>query len=107
MPVAGLALGLSISNYIEVVLLLWLLKRKMGRLNGRSLFNSAWRLVGATGVMTAVMWLVLTQLPAASPWVQLIGGSLAGGLTYLLACFLLGVPEMQNVMVYGRRRLGR
>lgn len=107
LPVAGLALGLTISNYIEVILLLWLLKRKMGRLNGRSLFNSGWRLLGATGMMTAVMWFVLSNLPATSPWVQLIVGGLAGGLTYLLACLLLRAPEMQNVIVYGRRRLGR
>ncbi|MBE2223154.1 MAG: murein biosynthesis integral membrane protein MurJ [Anaerolineae bacterium] len=106
LPLAGLVLGLSISNYIEVALLLWLLRRKLGRLNGRSLFNSTWRLLGATGMMMAVMWVVLTNLPSDSAWIQLILGGLAGGLTYLLACFFLRSPEMQNVIVYGRRRLG-
>ena len=107
LPVAGLALGLTISNYIEVILLLWLLKRKMGGLNGRSLFNSGWRLLAATGMMTAVTSIVITNLPSDSPWVQLIVVGLAGGLTYLLACLLLRVPEMQTVIGYGRRRLGR
>jgi len=105
-PVAGLALGLSISNYIEVVLLLWLLKRKMGRLNGRSLFNSAWRLLGATAMMMAIIWLVLSNLPTDSAWVQLIVAGLAGGLAYLLACLILRVPEMQSFINYGRRRVG-
>jgi len=106
LPLAGLALAFSISNYAEVALLLWLLRRKMGRLNGRTLLNSSWRLLGATGVMTAVMWLVLSNLPD-SAWVQLIAGSLAGGLAYLLACFLLRTPEMESVIGYGRRRLGK
>jgi putative peptidoglycan lipid II flippase len=106
LPVAGLALGLSISNYIEVVLLLWLLKRKMGRLNGRSLLNSAWRLLGATVAMTAVMWFVLSNLPTNSAWVQLMVGSLVGTVVYLLACLILRVPEMQSFIEYGRRRAG-
>jgi putative peptidoglycan lipid II flippase len=106
LPVAGLALGLSISNYIEVVLLLWLLKRKMGRLNGRSLLNSAWRLLGATVAMTAVMWFVLSNLPTNSAWVQLMVSGLVGTVVYLLACLILRVPEMQSFIEYGRRRAG-
>jgi putative peptidoglycan lipid II flippase len=107
LPLAGLVLGLSISNYIEVVVLLWLLRRKMGRLDGRSLLNSSWRLLGATVAMTAVMWLLLSNLPSNSAWVQLIVGGITGSLTYLLACFVLGVPELESLMGYGRRRLGR
>ena len=106
LPLAGLVLGLSISNYIEVALLLWLLKRKLGRLNGRSLFNSSWRLLGATAAMAAVMWLLLSNLPSDSSWLQLVVGGLAGGLTYLLFCLFLRVPEMQSFVNYGRRRVG-
>ena len=95
---AGLALGLSISNYIEVVLLLWLLKRKMGRLNGRSLFNSAWRLLGATGMMTAVMWFVLSKLPSDSPWVQLIVGGLGGWADVFTGLFTL--TRARNAELY-------
>ncbi len=104
LPLAGLALAFSISNYVEVALLLWLLWRKMGRLDGRSLFNSSWRLLGATGAMTAVLWLVLTWLPADSVWAQLLVGGAAGSVTYLLACWLLRVPEMQRFLEYGLRR---
>jgi putative peptidoglycan lipid II flippase len=106
LPLAGLALAFSISNYAEVGLLLWLLRRKMGRLNGRVLLDSSRRLLGAAGVMTAVLWLTLSNLPD-SAWVQLIAGTLAGGLAYLLACFLLRAPEMESVVGYGRRRLGK
>jgi len=106
LPLAGLVLGLSISNYIEVALLLWLLKRKLGRLNGRSLFNSAWRLLGATAIMAAIIWLILSNLPTDSAWIQLIVAGLAGSLAYLLACLILRVPEMQNFIHYGRRRVG-
>ncbi len=107
LPVAGLALGLSISNYIEMALLLWLLRRKMGRLNGRSLLNSLWRLIGATGIMMAAMWWALSNMPSASAWLQLIVGGLLGGLVYLIACILLRVPEMQSFIDYGRQRISR
>jgi hypothetical protein len=52
------------------------------------------------------MWLVLSNLPPDSRWAQLILGSMAGGLAYLLACLIFRVPEMQNVIAYGRRRVG-
>lgn len=107
LPVAGLALGLSISNYIEVVLLLWLLKRKMGRLNGRSLINSSWRLLGSTVTMIAAMWFVLENLSTDSAWAQLIIGGVVGSLAYLVACLIFRVPEMQSFINYGRMRLGR
>ncbi|MFO7682472.1 MAG: lipid II flippase MurJ, partial [Chloroflexota bacterium] len=105
LPLAGLALGFSISNYVEVLLLLWLLRRKIGRLNGRSLLNSSWRLLGAGGAMTAVLWLFLALLPASSNWILLMIGGALGGVTYLLVCLLLRVPELQSFISYGRRRL--
>jgi len=107
LPLAGLALGFRISNYVEVALLLWLLRRKIGRLNGRSLFNSTWRLIGAGGAMTAVLWLLVVMLPASSDWILLVMGGVLGGAAYLLACLLLRVPELQSFIDYGRRRLKR
>jgi len=106
LPLGGLALGFSLSNYFEVALLLWLLRRKMGRLEGRALVAGGWRLAIAAGLMTAVTFFTLTLIPA-SPWWHLLVGSAVGGLVYLLACAVLGVKELDQFVQYGRRRLKR
>lgn len=105
LPLGGLALGYSLSNYFEVALLLWLLRRKMGRLAGRALLEGGGKMLLAAGSMTAVLLLTLAQLPA-SPWWQIIIGSAVGGAAYLLACALLRVQELGQILAYGRRRLG-
>ncbi|MBK8985472.1 MAG: murein biosynthesis integral membrane protein MurJ [Chloroflexi bacterium] len=106
LPLGGLALGFSLSNYVEVALLLWLLRRKMGRLEGRALLDGGWRMGLAAGLMTAVTLFTLARIPA-TPWPQLIVGSVVGGAAYLLACALLRVQELGQFVAYGRRRLGR
>lgn len=106
LPLGGLALGFSLSNYFEVALLLWLLRRKMGRLEGRALLDGGWRMSVAAGVMTAVTLFTLSLIPD-SPWWHLLAGSAAGGAAYLLACALLRVKELGQFVAYGRRRLGR
>jgi putative peptidoglycan lipid II flippase len=106
LPLGGLALGYSLSNYFEVALLLWLLRRKMGTLAGRALLVGGAKMLLAAGVMTAVLLFTLSQMPANPVW-QIIIGSLIGGLVYLLACALLRVQELGQILAYGRRRLGR
>ena len=105
LPVGGLALGYSLSNIFEVALLLWLLRRKMGRLAGRALLEGGGKMLLATGGMTAVLLFTLAQLPD-NAWAQLIIGSAVGGAAYLLACAVLRVKELGQIIAYGRRRLG-
>lgn len=103
LPLGGLALGYSLSNYFEVALLLWLLRRKMGRLAGRALLEGGGKMLLAAGGMTAVLLFTLARLPA-NPWAQLIVGSIVGGAAYLAACALLRVKELGQILAYGRRR---
>ncbi len=94
-PIGGVALGLSISNFFEVGLLLWLLRRKMGGINGRSLLDGIWRMGLAGSVMALAVWLA-TQLPvvAANNLFQLLVGGITGGISYLSVTILLGVQEV-------------
>ncbi len=61
LPLAGLALGHSLANILEVSLLLELLRRKMGGLNGRSLLNGAGRMVIAAVLAGFVAWVAVIQ----------------------------------------------
>lgn len=103
-PLGGLALGFSLSNFVEVLVLLWLLWRKMRGVNGRSLLDGLWRMGLATLLMIGAIWLTLSWLAESGALQQVLLGGLAGGVVYLLACWVLRVAEIQQFWGYGRRR---
>ncbi len=107
-PALGaLALGFSLSNYLEVGVLLWLLRRKLGHLNGAQFMSGAWRMVLAAAVMGGALWILLSQIDEDAVWLQLVLGVLVGGAVYLLGCLLLRVRELQQMITIGRDRLSR
>lgn len=104
-PLGGLTLGFSLSNVLEVCLLLWLLRRRLGGLHGRVLLDGLWRMSIASVLMAASMWWVLQQIDSSSLWVQALIGGLVGGLVYLGVCWGLRLKELQQLVGYGRRRI--
>ncbi len=106
-PVGAPALGLSLSNFIEVGVLMWLLRRKMGTINGRMIVDGIWRMVAASAVMAIVLWVLLPRLNVDANWLRLIGGTLASGVAYLLVSALLRVKEQSQLLGVGKRILGR
>lgn len=107
LPLGGLALGFSLSNVIEVLLLLWLLRRKLGGIQGYSLLNGLWRMGAATLLMAGGMWLVQGWLGGTAVLLRLIVVGSVGGLIYLAACAVLRLDELSRLWQYGRRRLNR
>ena len=107
LPLGGLALGLSISNVLELLLLLWLLRRKMGYLHGRALLDGLWRMSAASLLMGGAMWGMLAILNISNLWLQLIVGSTIGAVVYLAGCIALNVRELKQFWEYGLRRLKR
>lgn len=106
-PLGGLALGFSISNVIEVLVLLWLLRYKLGGIQGRSLLNGLWRMLVATLLMAGGMWLSQSRLAQAANLLQLIVVSGVGSVIYVLVCAGLRLEELNQLWQYGRRRLNR
>jgi putative peptidoglycan lipid II flippase len=106
-PAGGLALGYSVSTFLELGLLLWLLRRKMGGLDGRHLLDGLWRMGLATVLMTAVTYLIHEQFSnLAALWLLLLG-SIGGGMVYLGACYLFKVGEIEQLVGMGLARFGR
>jgi len=106
-PLGALALGFTISNYIEVGLLLWLLRRKLGHLSGALFFSGAWRMLIAAVLMAGVTWFLLSWIDDDTDWLKLIAGGLAGAVVYFLACLFLRVSELQQILAAARSRLAR
>lgn len=107
LPLGGLALGFSLSNSLEVLVLLWLLRRKLGGIQGYSLLNGLWRMCVATALMAGGMWLVLGWLGDTAVLLRLIFVSGVGGVIYVLVCAILRLEELTRLWQYGRRRIGR
>jgi len=57
MGVQGLALATSISNGLNAVLLMWLLKREVGRLDGTRILRSLLRMMPACVALGTICWL--------------------------------------------------
>nr|WP_290668964.1 murein biosynthesis integral membrane protein MurJ [Ardenticatena sp.] len=98
-PHAGLALANTIATTIEALLLLWLLRQRMGGLEGRRLLHATTRLGMAALGMGALLWLGLrlpwlAALPAAA---QALVGIPLGALCYLVLAYLLDAEDVHAI----------
>ncbi|MCA9977124.1 MAG: murein biosynthesis integral membrane protein MurJ [Anaerolineales bacterium] len=107
LSLGGLVLGYSNSGFMEVGVLLWLLKRKMGRLNGRFLLDGIWRMGLATLVMGIASWAVVDYFAQSSILLQLILGGLVGAVAYFGLSFVLQVKEIHWLWQTTQRYLQR
>lgn len=108
----GVALGFSLSNWLEVGLLLGLLRPKMGGIDGARIAIGFGKMtiagIAMTLCMLAVLW--LTSGLADSAILLLVRLALAGGagtIIYAGVCYLIAVTEMRNAITWIMRRLGR
>ena len=112
----GLALANSLAVTLEVLALLWLLRRRLGGVEGRETLVALARILAATGIMAVVMLATLgfwtqislidlirsfagAELPTAagaSALTQVAMGGVAGAAAYLLAARLLGVRQIER-----------
>ena len=106
---AGLALANSISVTVQVIILFYLLQKKIGRIK-LSLFFKAFAKYLLAGLIMAfsinylsglIDWLEMALLYKIG-WLSLIVG--VGGLIYFIACFLLRVEEIN--ILFRRRKKG-
>lgn len=98
LPLGGLALGFSLSNILEAGILLWLLRRKMGTINGRVLLNGLLRMGIAGLLMAAAIAGVLAWLPPEAVWGRALLGTIAGSVVYFLASWALRVDELNRIL---------
>jgi putative peptidoglycan lipid II flippase len=102
---AGLALASSLSAYVNLLALLWALRRRLGLIGGRALA----RAVGRTAVATVALWLVARVLaPAWDGTVHAVALTIAaivgGALAFGVGAALLRAPELTALLGILRRR---
>lgn len=101
--VAGLTLSFTLMVATQAVLLLFLLRKRLGQLRPDILLPSIWKiLVSCIAMGTIVMlwkWLV------TNPQLELLGAVVLGAGTFLSLAWALGMPELQSLKQLLRSRL--
>ncbi len=110
----GAALATSVVALLTFLILTYLMRRRIGRINGRDLIASLLKVSAASAVMSAVCYFAYHYL--AGVFVEkgfvvrlaeaFIPISL-GGVTFLVAAKLLRIGEVEKVTAMLRKKLGR
>ncbi len=110
---AGLALALTLSTVFNAIVLVWLLSRRLGRLQLGELLSACLRLVPALFCMSLVVLLLLGQVDWSLQgnflprFALLVSAVVAGALTYLSVSWWLGVREVRQGWSLLMDKLGR
>ncbi|MBU4310740.1 murein biosynthesis integral membrane protein MurJ [bacterium] len=107
----GLALATSLVAVLNMSLLFWLLRRRIGRLGGRRILANFIRILIASSVMGGVSWLVARALEPHVVTLGLrvlqVGAAIVAGLiTLAIVSTILRIKEMRTILeiVTGRAR---
>jgi len=101
--VSGLTLGTSVALSVNFFVLVYLLRRKIGRIGFRGIFKSLLGVIGISAAMGVVIWAVdfvlSRELEARTDGfiIRLIVGIVVGAGSYLLLARLLKVPEFAEI----------
>ena len=106
-PLGGLALANSLATALEATALFIFMRRRLNGIEGKSIFDSAWR-VALSALGMGIGLLAWTQLTAGwTRWLVALGGVAVGGIVYLFGVAILKVPEIKIVGNAIARRLLR
>ena len=101
--VGGLALGTTVALTINFLVLIWLLKRKIGPVGFGKTLDSLLRVTGVSAVMGMVVWAVDYFLSGTMPAttggdaVRVVVGLVIGATIFLLVSRLVKMPELAEI----------
>jgi len=89
---AGLALAMSLSSFFNLFLLIWLLRKRLGRIGWRSILRSMSK-VSMASIIMGVCCIPFAVKAPLQPWVLLIA-ILIGVFMFLCSVYLLRLEEL-------------
>ena len=104
LAIGGLALANATATTLEMAILLWMLRRKLGGWEERRVFTSLARAAGAVVLMAGLVYGLMKLTPTlALPWQGLILGTLGAGV-YTFLSWVFKSPELDVLARMLRRR---
>ena len=104
--VPGLALANTIAITIEMLLLIVVIRKRLGGLDDRRVARSALKTTMAAVLMGLAVWFFLAVTASASVIVRTFGGMIVGGGVFFVVAWLLRSEELRGVLGMIMRRLG-
>jgi putative peptidoglycan lipid II flippase len=106
-PHGGLALANSLATALEMSGLLFLMRRKLGGLQGKHILEVVWKAALATLAMSLCLVFFLNRIGPHSYWIVALGGTALGGAVYALCIILLRVDEVHQLFGFLRTKILR
>jgi putative peptidoglycan lipid II flippase len=110
----GLALATSLSSMVNLALLVFVLRKKLGVIRWRPIFINCVKTLVASGIMALVVVVICRNiLPAGSSsdlFQLLVGiaiGVIAGALIFFILSWTMKIPEGNLILALIKRRFGR
>ncbi len=109
----GLAMALTLSTIFNSLVLTMALRKKMGRLGLASVMSALARIIPSAAIMAAVVWFLLDFGPwqaVGQGWYKggvLSAAIMAGIVVYGLCCYLLKVPQADQVAALLKKKVLR
>ena len=97
LPMGGLALGNSLATGLEMIGLFILMRRRLPKVDQKSVINTLGRSLIAVILMAGIVYLWMQIMKDASPWLVGVGGIVSGGILYALSLYVMKVPELQTL----------
>jgi putative peptidoglycan lipid II flippase len=107
MPHGGFALANTLATTIEVLVLVYLMRKRLNGLEGRHVLSGTGKSVLAAAAMSAVVVWWLGFSTGYSIWIVGGAGIILGGVVYGAAMLLLGVEEARGILGSAQRLVKR
>jgi putative peptidoglycan lipid II flippase len=105
MPHGGLALANSLATALEMVLLMILMRKRLGGIEGKNIARGLGQAtLAALGMGIVLVWWTQAQIASAT-WVVALGGIMLGGMVYLLGVWILKIPEIKKIFSFLSKKL--
>ena len=105
MPHGGLALANSLATALEMVLLMILMRKRLGGIEGKNIARGLGQAtLAALGMGIVLVWWTQAQITSAT-WVVALGGIAIGGAVYLIGMWILKVPEIKKIFGFISHKL--
>jgi len=97
MPHGGLALANSLATGLEMIGLAVLMRRRLGRLEGKRILQVVVQAGGASLAMAGALWSWLSLAGGMQVWVVGASGVILGGIVFAITIWLLGAEEARGI----------
>ena len=95
MDIGGLALANAVAVNLEMLILLWFIRQRLGELDGRTMLRAVGRVAVASGAMALLLMAFASATAGMNKWMVALGGLALGAGSYGAMSWLLGVDEVR------------